>query len=98
MTALSLAHLVIGIYQTTQTVAITLPLPVGTAIYNGGFGTNQSLDWSVINTGTVAAGTTTVQQNTNHTLVGSGLVSFGTSGRFRTKISALNTAVTYRLA
>ena len=97
-TALTLAHLVNGIYQTTQTVAITLTLPTGTLIYGGGFGTNQSLDWTVINSGTVVAGATTVVINTGHSIVGNGLVSFGTSGRFRTRISALNTAVTYRLS
>ena len=97
-TALTLAHLVNGIYQTTQTVAITLPLPTGTAMYAAGCGNNQSMDWTVINSGTVAAGTTTVQVNTNHTLIGSGLVAFQTSCRFRTRISGLNTAVTYRIS
>ena len=96
-TALTIAHLINGIYQITQTVAVTLTLPTGTLTYNGGFGIDQSLDWTVINTGTTA-GATTVGANTAHTIVGSGLVAIGTSGRFRKRISALNTAITYRLS
>ena len=66
-TRLTIAQLLNGIYEITQTAVVLLTLPTGTATYSGGFGVNQSIDWSVINTGT-SVGTATVQQTTDHTL------------------------------
>ena len=96
-TRLTIAQLLNGIYEITQTAVVLLTLPTGTATYSGGFGVNQSIDWSVINTGT-SVGTATVQQTTDHTLIGSGFVQKATSGQFRTRITALNTAITYRVS
>ena len=56
---------------------------------------NDSFDWSAIATG---ANSFTVTASTGHTIVGSGVVATVTSGRFRTRKTAANTFVTYRLA
>ena len=104
MTSLTIAHLINGMYQITQTAVVTLPLPTGTltrAGILGGSASNmnmdQSIDWSLINTGS-SLGSATVQINTAHTRIGSGLVAIGTRGRFRTRLSATNVAITYRIS
>ena len=102
------AQIIVGIFVVTQTAAVSLTLPTGQLIHNdilgGATGApelpgNQSIDWSVINLGS-SAGATTVQATgvSGHTLVGSWLVAIGTSVRFRTRLSATNTAITYRLS
>ena len=98
-TALTMAHLVNGIYQITQTAAVLLQLPTGTLTHSSAstIGIDQSIDWSVINTGS-SLGAATVQANTAHTLIGSGLAAIGTSGRFRIRLSATNVAITYRIS
>ena len=98
-TALTMTHLVNVIYQLTQTAAVLLPLPTGTLTDSSAstIGIDQSVDWSVINTGS-SLGAATVPANTAHTLTGSGLAAIGTSGRFRTTLSATNVAVTYRIS
>ena len=96
-TALSMVHLINGSYQITQTAAVSLPLPTGTTTYSGGFVIDQSVDWSVINTGS-SLGAATVQATTAHTLIGSGVVATGTSGRFRNRITAINIAITCRIS
>ena len=95
---LTIAQLLTGILQITQAAAVILQVPTGTLTYGGGFGIDQSIDWSVINTGS-SLGVVSVQQSTAaHTIVGSGAVAIGTSGRYRTRITALNTAISYRIA
>lgn len=54
----------------------------------------DSIDWAVINTG---PNTFTVTADTDHTLVGAGAVATATSGLFRTRKTAANTFVTYRI-
>ena len=56
--ALTMAQLLIGLFQSTTTLSATLSLPTGTLVHNnmpGGATSNlaydQCLDWSVINTG-----------------------------------------------
>ena len=58
---------------------------------------NQSIDWSVISSGS-SLGIATVQNNTAHSLIGSGTVAVGISARFRTRLSAANVAITYRIS
>ena len=94
---LTSSNLFNGIFEITQTVPVLLTLPTGTNMYNIGISIDQSIDWTVINTGT-ASGTATVQANTGHTMVGQGFIQKSLSGRFRTRITALNTAITYRLS
>lgn len=56
---------------------------------------NDSFDWAVINTGGTFA--FTLNANTNHTIIGSVQINAGTSGQFRTRKTAAQTFVTYRL-
>jgi hypothetical protein len=73
-----------------------MTLPTGTDT-QAGFGTtydNFTFEWSVINTGPSLV---RVLAGTAHTIVGSGSVATGTSGRFASRRTATNTFVTYRL-
>ena len=76
----------------------TLTLPTGTLTEGGfdGIYTNMAFEWSVINTG--GAGNCTIGAGTAHTIVGSAIVSIGTSGRFASRRTAANTFVSYRLS
>ena len=97
---LTTAQLLTGIVTTSGTVAITLTLPTGTLTDAGVTGpalpVNGSFDWAVINTGT-SSGAVTMAAGTGHTLVGGTGVAIGTSAGFRTRKTAANTFVTYRL-
>ena len=97
---LTIAQLLTGIVIPSGTVAITLTLPTGTLTDAGIAGPalpiNGSFDWAVINTGT-SSGAVTVAAGTAHTLVGSAAVAIGTSAGFRTRKTAGNTFVTYRV-
>lgn len=97
---LTIAQLLTYIVQVTQTAAVTLTLPTGSlsdaGVQSGTAANNTSFDWSIINTGT-SLGAITVNAGTNHTLVGSGSIAIGTSARFRTRKTATNTFVTYRI-
>ena len=53
---------------------------------------NKGFEWSIINIG---AFTCTLSAATAHTFAGSVIITSGTSGRFISKASAVNTAITY---
>lgn len=97
---LTIAELLTGIVTTSGTAAITLTLPTGTLTDAGVTGpalpVNGCFDWAVINTGT-SAGAVTVTAGTGHSLVGSATVAIGTSAGFRTRKTAANTFVSYRM-
>ena len=97
---LTIAELLTGIVTTSGTSAITLTLPTGTLTDAGvtapALPVNGCFDWAVINTGT-SAGAVTVTAGTGHTLVGSATVAIGTSAGFRTRKTAANTFVSYRV-
>jgi hypothetical protein len=97
---LTIAELLGGIVTTSGTAAITLTLPSGTLSDAGitapGLPVNGCFDWSVINTGT-GSGAVTVAIGSGHTLIGGATVSIGTSAGFRTRKTAANTFVTYRI-
>jgi hypothetical protein len=85
-----------GIITSTTAAAVAGQLQSGATMETSStFSTNDSFDWSVINTG---ANTFTVTANTGHTIVGAAAVLTLTSGLFRTVRTALNTFVTYRLS
>jgi hypothetical protein len=87
---------IMGGILTSAAAAVTGTLPTGTQMDAGGeFAIGDSVDWSIIKTG---ANTFTVAVNTDHTFVGTLTVATVTSGRFRTRKTAANTFVTYRLA
>lgn len=95
---LTVSDLKTRIITSTTAAAVTMTLPTGT-LTEGGFSglyTNFTFEWSVINTG--ATNAVTVQGGTAHTLVGSGTVAAGVSGRFASRRTAANTFVTYRLS
>jgi hypothetical protein len=68
-------------------------VPSGTTT-NGVVATGYAVDWTFINTGDQ---TVTITQAANHTLVGTMTIAAGASASFRTRVSATNTAITYRL-
>jgi hypothetical protein len=96
---LTVANLKTGIITSTSAAATDMTLPTGT-LTEGGFAANSLYDnftfeWSVINTGPSLV---RVLAGTAHTIVGSGSVATGTSGRFASRRTAANTFVTYRLS
>ena len=97
---LTIAQLLTGIVTTSGTVAITLTLPTGTLSDAGVTGpalpVNGCFDWAVINTGT-SSGAVTMAAGTGHTIIGSTAVAIGSSAGFRTRKTAANTFVTYRV-
>lgn len=93
--ALTAAMILSGIVtSTTATVVGTVPTG---AVMDAAIDMeiDDSIDWSVIKTGTNPF--TVTAAATGHTLVGTGVVGTGTAGSFRTRKTAANTFVTYRL-
>jgi hypothetical protein len=97
---LTIATLLTLIFQVTQSAAVTMTLPTGTltdaGIQSGALPVNGSFDWVVINTGS-SLGAATIAANTGHTIIGNAVVAITTSARFRTRKTATNTYVTYRI-
>jgi hypothetical protein len=87
---------VLGGILTSAANAVTGTLPTGTQLNAGSeFAIGDSVDWSIIKTG---ANAFTIQVNTDHTFVGNLTVATVTSARLRTRKTAANTFVTYRLS
>jgi hypothetical protein len=86
-----------GIVTSTTAAAVTATLDTG-AIWDlaSNWAVNDSFDWAVINTGGSNAFTVTAAAS-GHTVVGAGAVAASTSGQFRTRKTAADTFVTYRL-
>jgi hypothetical protein len=97
---LTIANLLTQIITSTSATAVALTLPTGTlsdaGVSGGTSAVNTSFDWSIINTGS-AVGDVTLVAGTAHTIVGSATVAVGTSGKFRSRKTATNTFVTYRV-
>jgi hypothetical protein len=98
---LTIAQLLTRIITTNSATAVAFTLPTGTLTDAGVLGglllVDQSFDWTIINTGS-AVGVVTVSGGTGNTLVGSGVLAITTSATFRTRKTAANTFVTYRVA
>jgi hypothetical protein len=95
---LTAANIQNGIVTSDTTAAgVDLTLPTGTDMDTAFVGNyvNQTVHWSVINTGTNAA---TLLAGADHTIVGAAVVATGTSGRFATRQTAANTWVSYRIS
>jgi hypothetical protein len=95
---LTIAELLTEIIDFTGS-ASNLTLPTGTltdaGVLGGALPVGYAFEWSVISRGT---GTPTIVAGTAHTLVGSGAVTAAqASGIFRTKKTATNTFITYRV-
>jgi len=93
-----LGGLVTNTHATGATVL--LDLPNGVDVDAGSqLGIDEYFDWSIINLSSGAGDTVTLQVGvaTTHTLVGSGVVAISSSALFRTRKTAADTFVTYRI-
>lgn len=94
--AVSTTALLGGIVTSTTAAAVAGTIPTGAAMdLASEFAVDDSFDWSVINTG---ANTFTVTAASGHTIVGAAAVATATSGYFRTRKTAADTFVTYRMS
>lgn len=95
---LTVADLRTRIITATNTAAVGFTLPTGTLTDAGftGLPVGGSFDWSVINLGS-SSGAVTMNVGTDHTYVGSATVAIATSALFRTRKTAKNTFITYRV-
>lgn len=94
---LTVDNLLAGIITSTTAAAVTGTLPTGTLTDAGTeMEIDDAFDWSVINTG--GANAFTVAAGTAHTIVGVATIAASSAGRFRTRKTAANTFVTYRLS
>lgn len=99
---LTAALILTGIVTSSAAAAVVATVDTGTAMDTALADTvaiGEAFDWSAINTHATNAFTVTAAAD--HTLVGSGVVDTdavgGGSGRFRSKRTAANTWVTYRI-
>ena len=93
--AVSATAMLGGIVTSTTAAAVAGTVPTGTVLDAAAeFAVNDSFDWSVIATG---ANAFTVTAAAGHTIVGTAVVATVTSGLFRTRKTAANTFVTYRI-
>lgn len=96
----TIAELLTGIITVTSATAVTATLPTGAltdAGLSGGYlEVGQSFDWNIINLGS-SSGAVTMAGDTGHTYVGSTTVAISTSATFRTRKTADDTFVTYRI-
>lgn len=87
-----------GLLTSTTAAAVTGTLPTGAVLdATSSFAINESVDWSVINTGATNAFTVAAAAS-GHTVVGNMTVALSSTGRFRTVKTAAATFVTYRLS
>jgi hypothetical protein len=96
---LTIAELQTRIITVTSASAVALTLPTGT-LTDAGVGAmavGQAFEWSVINLGS-SSGAVTMTAGTAHTYVGAAVVAISTSAVFRTRKTAANTFVTYRVS
>lgn len=95
---LTAALLDTGIVTSSTAAAVVATLDTGVVMddtFAPILNIGESINWSVINTG--GANAFTVTASAAHTIVGAGAVAANTSGNFRTKRTAVDTYVTYRL-
>jgi hypothetical protein len=101
---LSIAAILGGMVLVTSATFVGITLPSGASTHAGMIGgssstlaINQSLDWTIINTGS-SAGSITVLEGSGAGVVGSMVVPINTSARFRTRLGSTNQTYTYRLS
>ena len=108
---LTIAELLTKIINATPTATgatAAYTLPTGALIDAGvTMAVNDSFDWCIINNALAAADTITITAATGHTIVGNAVVqslhastgaTMGYSAQFRTRKTAANTFVSYRIA
>ena len=95
--ALTAAMILSGIVTSTTAAAVAGTLPTGAVLDAASeFAIGDSFDWSVIVTGANAF--TVTAAATGHTIVGTAAVATVTSGAWRTRKTAAETFVSYRIA
>jgi hypothetical protein len=95
--ALTSAMILSGIVTSTTAAAVAGTLPTGAVLDAASeFAIGDSFDWSVIATGANAF--TVTAAATGHTIVGTAAVATVTSGAWRTRKTAAETFVSYRLS
>jgi hypothetical protein len=93
---LTAAMILSGIVTSTTGAGVTATLDTGAIVDAASeFAIGDSFDWSVINTGGNAF---TVTASTGHTIVGTAAVATVTSAVWRTRKTAADTFVSYRLS
>lgn len=108
---LTIAELLTKIINATPTATgatAAYTLPTGALIDAGvTMAANDSFDWCIINNALAAADTITITADTGHTVVGNAVVqslhastgaTMGYSAQFRTRKTAADTFVSYRIA
>lgn len=107
---LTIAQLLTGIITGTHEAGATqtYTLPTGVLTESGvKLAVDESFDWVLINLSAAAEDTITVAAGNAHTIVGNVIVQsahastgvlYGNSAQFRTRKTAANTFVTYRIA
>ena len=107
---LTIAEILTGIITGTHAEGATQAyiLPTGTLTEAGAtWATNSAFDWVLINLSAAAIDTITLTAGADHTIVGNPIVQsanaasggiWGSSAMFRTRKTAANTFVTYRIA
>jgi hypothetical protein len=105
---LTVAQVLNGLLVATPAAAVNYTLPTGTLLDAGAsLSIGDSVEWTIINLATDVTYIITVVAGTDHTVVGqmaccsnataTGVVH-GSSARFKTRKTAANTFVTYRVA
>ncbi len=101
-TTLSTAQVMSGIITSTHATGatITLTLPNGADMdLAGQFNVDEAFDWAIINNASGAGDTVTIANAASgNNISGPVLIAISSSARFRTRKTAANTFVTYRLA
>lgn len=101
-----LSGLITGTHAAGATVAYTLPTG---ALLDAALeiGIGEAVDWSILNLSAAATDSITLTADTGHTIVGNPIVQsahsttggiYGNSARWRTRKTAADTFVTYRIA
>lgn len=94
--AVSAAAIMGGIVTSSTAAAVAGTIPTGAVMdASSDWAIGESVDWCIINTG---PNTFTVTAATGHTIVGTATVATVVSARFRTRKTAADTFITYRMA
>jgi len=97
---LTIAQLLTNIITVTSAIAVSLTLPTGTltdaGILAGALPINTAFDFTIINLGS-SVGIVTLVAGTDHTIIGLATIPIVSQATFRTRKTAANTYVTYRI-
>jgi hypothetical protein len=96
---LTIAQMLASLIFCNSAVAVSYTLPTGTLTDAGvmpGLANDRAFDWFILNIGS-AAGAITMIGGTNHTYIGNTTIAIGDAAQFRTRKTAANTYITYRI-